>query len=185
MRSNINLGHLYEKYCDQYPFFLNQHSEPSDWTQAVKSFWIAEANSAPGIVVHTRVGSKQCANHEDHEYMMDVVWEDTTTNSLLLALEVEWSTKVEEQIKDFKKILYAKARYKVFLFQVNRRSGPPDSFVSHLSSLVAGSGILQQPPEEYLFICHRDGSVNHTLSGYLMGADGDYKPLPERTIHVP
>ena len=185
MRSHINLGQLHEKYCDQYPFFLNQHSKPCEWTQAVKSFWIAEANSAPGIVVHTRVGSKQCANHEDHEYMMDVVWEDTTTNSLLLALEVEWSTKVEEQIKDFKKILYAKARYKVFLFQVNRGSGSPDSFVSQLSGLVAGSGILQQPAEEYLFICHRDGPTDHTLTGYLMGANGHSSPLPPRSIPVP
>ena len=186
-RDRYGLCDLYEKYCDSYPFGLRQTSRPKQWTAEVKGFWIREAQGTLNVVVRGHVDGPLHPNHENKEFMIDVVWESMADDDLCLRLvmEYEYCKARNEQEWDFRKILHAKAHRKVFVFEVSRTE-QVTVLTNHLCRMISGSGIQQQPPEQYLLICHCDGpGTCTTIAGFLVDPDGGCQALSGKLRDVP
>jgi len=190
-----NLVKLYEDYCESFPFGLTQDAKPWQWTEGVKGFWIDQGEGRQYKVkvrgnIRGKPDQPRHPDHEPKEFMIDVVWEDMADGHrcLQLVMECEWDRKREDKEFDFRKILHSRAYSKVFVFDVGKRTdlAQPGGLVHHFYQLIRGCKIAQQPPEEYLLICHRDGPGTYTtINGFLVPSGGNLQELPEQRRDVP
>src|SRR5690554_37929 len=134
MIMTLILPKSYEDFCNRYPFNLTQQSITVPFTNAIKDFWINEVKNIPNTKVWSRLRGEDedfqvCSNHVNNEYILDLLCEDTGTNSIKLALELEWEEHLwpegneAGQVHDFIKLVWTKSKYKVFIFQVNYKNG--------------------------------------------------------------
>lgn len=197
--SRPSLVELHKSYCESFPFGLRQGSSPTEWAKGVKAFWIDQVRNkqyrqhetmARGNI-RGETNQPRHPYHAPNEFMIDVVWEDMAADHrcLRLVMEYEYDRDPDEQELDFRKLLHVKAYGKVFIFEVNKRADPGllSSKIGHFCGLIKGCVTTQQPPDEYLLICHRDGPGTHTtISGFLVPYDGgSCQELPEHRRDVP
>ena len=126
-------------------------------------------------------------NDKTREFMVDFMWEKKTsiTNQIILAMECEWSNTIDQHEYDFRKLVYIKSLYKIFLFQMPLRSDPKIR-VSEIKTVINKCRITQKPKDSYLFISHRDSRKKDKLTliinGYILDNTGKIVTLAEEPI---
>ena len=137
-----SLRSLYKEYLTSLPLAgLHVNSGARRWTESVKIYW-AQKGDENGFQVWANRVNYRSRNFTGHEYMLDLIWRRTNiqTNQIQLALECEWQSRKEPQEHDFQKLVYVKARQKVFIFQFYRDRDPFDRVreLMRFATFVAG-----------------------------------------------
>lgn len=183
-----SLRSLYKEYLTSLPLAgLHVNSGARRWTESVKIYW-AQKGDENGFQVWANRVNYRSRNFTGHEYMLDLIWRRTNiqTNQIQLALECEWQSRKEPQEHDFQKLVYVKARQKVFIFQFYRDRDPVDR-VRELMRFAKKCRIKQEPEEEYLLISHRDDrrkGLVETVDGFIAYANGGFDHISEERVPI-
>ena len=92
-----------------------------EWTKRIKSE-LCKLGKEMGF----NVCASGCEGADDGEWLFDLIWEygegdPRIFREMPLAMECEWSLKDGEIWWDFSKLLVARAKYRVFIFNKNTR----------------------------------------------------------------
>ena len=183
-----SLSSLYREYLTSLPLMgLHVHSGARQWTESVKMYW-ARKGDENGFQVWANRVNYRSKNFTRHEYMLDLIWRTTNiqTNQIQLALECEWQSKKEYQEHDFQKLVFLKARQKVFIFQFYKDRNPGDR-VGELIRFAKKCRIKQEPEEEYLLISHRDDrnkGLVEIVDGFIAYTNGDFDHISEERVFI-
>lgn len=193
MEHIFDLKELYKEYCNAFPFDLNQKSETAEWTDRVKCFWVNQAISSPNNRVQSRISTGQVhANHVNHEKKyFDLQW--ISDHIVLLALEHEWEEIWDDnkghdgQKHDLMKLLEIEAPYKIFSFQINRKTNSLQNRVNEILGLISNRKVSWR--EEWLLISHQDDKHKNptctTINSCYINRDGHMEELPQIIRAIP
>lgn len=186
------LRNLYKEYINDlhnHRIEVDVHSGAAKWTESVKTFWAQKGNEN-GFLVNANRIKYDDKHFIKHEYILDVIWRTDTeqTKQIQLALECEWQTGIKFQEQDFRKLIFVKAKQKVFIFQVLNRE-ILQYRIKELQRCVKQCRIGQEPKEEYLLIGHVDGPDIggyriDILQGFIGDANGDFKQISDECVKI-
>ena len=186
------LRNLYREYIDDlrnHKIEVGVHSGAAKWTESVKTYWARKGNEN-GFLVNANRIKYDNENFIGHEYILDVIWRTDTeqTKQIQLALECEWQTGIKFQEKDFRKLIFVKAKQKVFIFQVLNREILQNR-IKELQRCIKQCRIGQEPKEEYLLIGHIDGPDMggyriDILHGFIGHAAGDFRQMSDECVKI-
>lgn len=184
----LALTRMYKEYIANLPKMdLHIVSGAKHWTESVKLYWARKGDDSGFQVWANRINhnSKNCIRHE---YMLDLIWmaHSSRTRHIELALECEWQTRMRYQEHDFRKLVFLKAKQKVFIFQCPRYEEPQNR-VKEFVKYIRECRITQVPEEKYLLISHRDNrgkGLVEIVNGFIAYPNGDFDRLSEQSIEI-
>lgn len=162
------------------------------WTKFVKTHF-AEVGKRRHFAVYANGIEVTGKMVEHREYQLDLIWENRkdgssgscqpTKSQLQLAMESEWETNEDEQEDDFYKLVYSKAKWKVFIF---RSIAKNDELCQRLKLLVGWANsckIRQEPRERYLLVSHqfKKSAQCMTVNGFRINTKGQLEHIAGKT----
>jgi len=93
------------------------------WTREIKSAICRIAKVSSSSPYDNKLYATNCDGADGGEWLFDLVWVrevrggDWKLKDLILVMESEWSPSRDDQKYDFQKLIVAKARIKLFVFQ--------------------------------------------------------------------